>query len=111
MGQLLGHKANNRTAPVFVRFCCAIMMMCLVLLQRRRHQVQNHSHRTLDIDVRRQCLYQLHHRRRSLGTFLFSCVPHVELCNLRRIPQRHLYPWLDWQVRQRWTTQMEQSNI
>ena len=83
-------------------------MMCLLLLQRRRHQVQNHSHRTLDIVVRRQWLYQLHHRRRSLDTFLFSCVPHVELCNLRRIPQRHLYPWLDWQVR-RWTTQMDQS--
>lgn len=71
------------------------MMMCLLLLQRRRHQVQNHSPRTLDIDVRRQCLYQLHHRRRSLDTFLFSCVPHMELCKLRRIPQRYLYPWLD----------------
>jgi hypothetical protein len=86
---------------------CAIMMMCLLLLQRRRHPVQN-SHRTLDIDVRRQCLYQLHHRRRSLDTFLFSCVPHLELCNLLRIPQQYLYPWLDWQVL-RWTTRMDQS--
>ena len=55
-------------------------VMCLVLLQsRRHHQVQNQSHRTLDIEFHRQCLYQLHHRRRSLGTFLFSCAPHVEL--------------------------------
>jgi hypothetical protein len=60
-------------------------MMYLLLLQRRRHQVQNHSRRTLDIDVRRQCLYQLHHRRRSLDTFLFSCVPHLELCNHSRL--------------------------
>ena len=63
-------------------------MMCLLLLQSRRHQVQNHSHRTLDIDVRRQCLYQLHHRRRSLDTFLFSCVPHAELCKRRVISLR-----------------------
>lgn len=53
-------------------------VMCLVLLQsRRHHQVQNQSHRTLDIEFHRQCLYQLHHRR--LGTFLFSCAPLVEL--------------------------------
>jgi hypothetical protein len=94
------------SAPWLLR--CAIMMMCLLLLQRRRHQVQNHSHRTLDIDVRRQSLYQLHHRRRSLDTFLFSCVPHVGSCNLRRIRQRYLYPWLDRQVR-RWITHMDQS--
>jgi hypothetical protein len=33
-----------------------------------RHQVRTHGHRTLDIDVHRPCLYQLHHHRCSLDT-------------------------------------------
>ena len=33
----------------------------------------------------------------------------IELFNLRRIPQRYLYPWLGWQVRRRWITQTDQS--
>lgn len=75
---------------------CAIMMMCLVLLQSCRHQAQNQSHRTVDIEFRRQCLYQLPPRRRSLGTFLFSYLPPVEFCTLRRSPQRHQYVWLEY---------------
>ena len=70
-------------------FRWAIMMMCSALLEsRRHHQVQNQSHRTLDIEFHRQCLYQPHHRRCSLGTFLFSCAPRVQLYDPWRIPQR-----------------------
>jgi len=61
--------------------------MCLVLFHGRRHQVRNHGRRTLDIDVHRPYLYQLHHHHCSLDKF--SCVPHVDANN--PLPESLIY--------------------
>ncbi len=68
-------RRSDRQAPVASALPHKLNSPALFLLllpSRRRHQVRNHSHRTLGIAVHRPCLFQRHHHRCSLDKF--SCV-------------------------------------
>ena len=79
LGRLGGHERNPihcsclEYGPDCLPHKLNSAVLCLLLLPgRRRHQVRNHSHRTLGIAVHRPCLFQRHRHRCSLDRF--SCV-------------------------------------